>query len=133
MRRGKLLICFGISMIVIGFTFLTYGEAVENTLMSMINAGTMPEKYLSSEGWGFDYEPVEHFLMLSVAFAVVYYGISFLLKSRRMAVLFGGVVLGLYLIGFVLVTLEFWQLIGVTVMPMVLLCGIAIYSLGSRA
>jgi len=133
MSKGKLLICFALSMIVIGFTFLTYGEAVENTLMDMINAGTMPEKYLTSEGWGFDYEPVEHFLMLSGVFTVVYYGISFWLKSWKMASLFAAVALGFYLIGYVLVMSAFWQLVGVTVMPMVLMCAIVIYSLVGRA
>lgn len=133
MSKGKLLICVLLSVIVIGFTFLTYGEAVENTIMGMINAGTMPEKYLTSEGWGFDYEPVEHFLMLSVVFTVVYYGISFWLKSWKMAFLFASVALGLYLIGYVLVMSAFWQLVGVTVMPMVLLCAIVIYSLVGRA
>ena len=133
MSKGKLLICFALSMIVIGFTFLTYGEAVENTLMDMINAGTMPEKYLTSEGWGFDYEPVEHFLMLSVVFTVVYYGISFWLKSVRLATLFGVVALGFYLISYVLVMSAFWQLVGVTVMPMMLLCAVVIYSLLGRA
>ena len=133
MSKGKLLICFALSMIVIGFIFLTYGEAVENTIMGMINAGTMPEKYLTSEGWGFDYEPVEHFLMLSIVFTVVYYGISFWLKSWKMASLFAAVALGFYLIGYVLVMSAFWQLVGVTVMPMMLLCAVVIYSLLGRA
>ena len=75
MNRGKLCICFVISLIVIGFTLLTYGEVVENTIMGMIQSGTMPERYHGSEGWGLNYEPVENFLILSAAFIVLFYGI----------------------------------------------------------
>lgn len=125
MSKGKMSICFMLSLIVVGFTFLTYGEAVENTLMQMANAGTMPEKYLSSDGWVFDYAPVEHFMILSIGFVVLYYGGVGLMKSQML----GKVLIGLYLAGFVLVTMEFWQLIGVTLLPMVFLCGMAIYNL----
>ena len=129
MSNGRILTCFVVSLIIIGFTFLTYGEAVENTIMGLINAGTMPEKYLSSEGWGFNYAPVEHFLILSAVFTVVYYGIGFLVKKRRVSLLLAVTTIALYLIGYIFVTLEFWQLIGITVTPMVFLFGIAIYNL----
>ena len=112
-------------MVILGITLLTYEEGVENTLMGMVNAGTMPEKYLSSEGWVFDYAPVEHFLMLSAGFAVLYYGTGFFTKSR----LPGKVLLGLYVIGFIFVTAEFWQLIGITLFPAVFIIGLAVYCL----
>lgn len=125
MSRGKLSVCFVISLIIIGITFLTYGEGVESSLMGMVNAGTMPEKYLSSDGWVFDYAPVEHFLLLSVGFAVLYYGTGFFIKSR----LPGKVLLCLYVIGFIFVTAEFWQLIGITLFSAVFIIGLAVYCL----
>lgn len=131
MSKGRILTCFVVSLIIIGFAFLTYGEAVENTIMGLINAGTMPEKYLSSEGWGFNYAPVERFLILSAVFTVIYYGIGFLVNKRRVSILLAVTAIALYLIGYIFVTLEFWQLIAITVTPMVFLCGIAIYSLVS--
>lgn len=132
MGKGKLTICFVLSLIIIGITFFTYGEAVENTMMSMIHAGTMPERYLESEGWGFDYAPVERFMMLSVGFCVLYYGTELLLKSHRVGILFGSVMLAVYVIGYIYIMLAFWQLIGVTMIPMILLCGIAVFYLISR-
>lgn len=132
MYKGKLIGCFVISLVIILVTFLTYGEAVENAIMGMIQNGTMPERYLESEGWGFDYAPVERFMMLSVSFCVLYYGTEFLLKSHRFGVLFGGVMLAVYVIGYIYVMLAFWQLIGVTIVPMILLFGIAVFYLISR-
>jgi len=123
--RGKLICCFVVSLLIVGITLVTYGEAVENMIMSRIQNGTMPEIYHSSEGWGFNYEPVENFLILSVGFVVLFYGVCFFAKSQ----LLGGGLFGLYLFGYLFVTAEFWQLISVTLIPMVLLCGIAGYCL----
>lgn len=128
MSKGRILTCFVVSLIIIGFAFLTYGEAVENTIMGLINAGTMPEKYLSSEGWGFNYAPVERFLILSAVFTVIYYGIGFLVNKRRVSILLAVTAIALYLIGYIFVTLEFLQMIRVTLFPLILLVGIAVYA-----
>lgn len=60
-----------------------YPEMTENTLEQMVHNDSMPEKYLHNDGWVFNYEPVEHFLWLSVAFALVYYGFGVWLKPSK--------------------------------------------------
>ena len=99
MNKGRISIYFIISLIIIGFTLLTYGEAVENTVMGLINAGTMPEKYYSCEGWFFNYAPVEHFMIISLVFTLFYYFVCLLNHKRDLVqkILIGGVQLSIYL------------------------------------
>ena len=119
-------ICFMISALIIGITLFMYPGMTENTLEQMIHHGSMPEKY-HVDGWFFNYEPVEHFLWLSAAFVLVYYGFGAWLKPSKVkkGILFG--LLALYFAGYIGVTIEFWQLVVVTAFLMILLAGIAVY------
>jgi len=123
MNKGHISIYLSISLLIIAFVFITYGEAVENTAMGLINAGTMPEKYHSSEGWGVDYAPVEHFMIVSLAFTLLYYA-GCLLKNKRD--LIQKILIGFYCLAYIFTLIEFWQMIGITLIPMILITGLAI-------
>lgn len=124
MNKGRISIYFIISLIIIGFTLLTYGEAVENTVMGLINAGTMPEKYHSSEGWFFNYAPVEHFMIISLVFILLYY-FGCLLKNKRD--LLQKILIWVYSLAYIFTLIEFWQMVGITFVPMLLITGLAVH------
>lgn len=124
-KRGEyyLIIPFILSITITIFLFFLYPEMVEDTAEGLIRAGALPERFHSSDGWIVDYAPVEHFIILSIVFVLLYYVWSLLQKRGN---LIQKSLIGIYCVGYIFTLVEFWQMIGVTLVPMILITGLAI-------
>lgn len=105
-------IIFGvISLIVWGFSLVVLEEVTEDMISSLIEAGTLDEKYLEAEGWGFDYSTIYGFLISTISFIVLYYGFHMVGKKIELKLkkIISILLIILYIVSIVVLTVLFPQ------------------------
>lgn len=120
------MILFVISIIIWGIAFLFLIDFAEDALDRMLRNGKLPEKYLEEEGWWYDYRTNQGFLVSSILFILLYYGIHIIGNLRKILVsnTVQYVLVIFYVISLVVLTVIFPQ-VAVFLVPGIFILAIA--------
>ena len=115
-HRKGVFVCIAGSILVLLFSICFMKNAGENIISDLIIAGQLDKKYLSSEGWYFDYSGIDAHCIATGIFITLFYVLQLFWKSNKLLAIF---TLGLYLIAELVIVINFVHfalLIGIPVL-----------------